>query len=105
LDFKNDLEKLGIVSAFNPGTANFSKLTTSRLYVNDAIHKASINFSESGIEAAAVTSFSLDITSAADSNAKEPIYLNFDHPFLFLIRDRSTGTPWFTGTVYIPSVE
>lgn len=104
LDFQKDLEKLGITSAFNAGTANFSKLSTSRLYVSDAVHKANIDFSESGIEAAAVTTFSLDISAMAVED--EPLVkLTFDHPFLFVIRDRANDTVWFTGTVYTPSAD
>ncbi|MBR2726040.1 hypothetical protein IKE87_02115 [Candidatus Saccharibacteria bacterium] len=104
LEFKKDLENLGIVNAFSVGTANFSKLSTSRLYVNDAVHKANIDFSESGIEAAAVTTFSLD-SKAIITEDDSLVRLTFDHPFLFVIRDRANDAVWFTGTVYTPSTD
>lgn len=104
LDFKKDLESLGITNAFNLGTANFSKLSTSRLAVNDAVHKANIDFSEDGIKAAAVTSFSLGNGFVSPSD-DSPIELSFDHPFIFVIRDRANGTVWFTGAVYTPTSE
>ena len=101
LNFKNDLESLGITQAFTPN-ADFSNMATANLYVSDAIHKANIDFSEDGIKAAAVT------VSAMASNAlaaePQPTIIKIDHPFLFLIRDKANNATWFTGVVCQPNL-
>lgn len=104
LDFKNDLEQLGISSAFSQGVADFSGMASEPLYVSDAIHKANIDFSEEGIKAAAVTAFAmLDQAIAAEDT--QPIPITINRPFLFLIRDKSNGAIWFTGAVHQPTSE
>lgn len=105
LDFKNDLQSLGIRQAFTD-SANFSNMTSNPqgLKVSDAVHKANIDFSEDGIKAAAVTAFAMMETSAAEGDAPKPVVIKIDHPFLFLIRDQADGTVWFAGTVYEPNL-
>lgn len=104
LNFKSDLETLGIKAAFNNQTADFSNMATEPLYVSDAVHKANIDFSEDGIKAAAVTAFAMDIKSALEEEEPQPVIINIDHPFVFLIRDNDNGTVWFTGAVYQPNL-
>lgn len=104
LDFTNDLMSLGVKTAFNEHTADFSGMATEPLYVSAAAHNANIDFSEDGIKAAAITAFSLDVKSAEDEDEKHPIVINIDHPFLFVIRDTKNMANWFTGTVYRPNL-
>ena len=101
LNFEDDLKSLGINSAFKDN-ADFSKMASESLYVSEASHLATIEFSEGGIKAAAVTSFSMMDTALAPST---PLEVTINHPFLFLIRDKSNGAIWFIGTVYQPSFE
>ncbi len=102
LNFKNDLQSLGVANAFSD-SADFSNMATKPLKVNNAIHKANIEFSEDGIKAAAVTAFEMyDAAALADEETPQPIDVIIDHPFLFIIRDKSTGEFWFIGTVYNP---
>ena len=106
LNFKQDLESLGVNQAFTPN-ADFSNMTSNPkgLYVSDAVHKANIDFSEEGIKAAAVTAFAMvDGMLAPDDDTAKPVIIRIDHPFLFLIRDKTDGTIWFTGTVYEPNL-
>ena len=102
LDFLNDLKQLGIKEVFTPN-ANLSKIATEELYVSDAIHKADIKFSEEGIKAAAVTVFGMK-TSAAPYDEKEIIEINFDKPFMYLIKDSDSNNIWFIGSVYKPNL-
>ena len=105
LKFGEDLQALGIQAAFNKDTADFSNMASEPLYVGQAVHKANIDFSEDGIKAAAVTTFAMMATSAAGPEEEpQPIIINIDHPFLFLIRDADNGTVWFTGAVYQPNL-
>ncbi len=103
LNFKEDLEKLGIKSAFT-SEADFSKMSTSPLSVGAALHKSNIDFSEDGVKAAAITVFSMKVISGQTKYDPQPIEITIDHPFLFLIRDASDGTIWFTGAVYQPNL-
>ncbi len=104
LNFKEDLQKLGINSAFNANSADFSNMASEGLYVGQAVHNANIDFSEDGIKAAAITVFAMKETSAVEDEAPKPVVINIDHPFLFLIRDANNGTIWFTGVVYQPNL-
>lgn len=98
-DFVADLKRLGITDAFDEELADFSNMANKQLYVSDAVHKSLIDFSEDGIKAAVVTSFSMNTTVAF----KEPIIVKFDHPFLFIIRDKNSSENWFVGAVYEPN--
>jgi serpin B len=104
LDFKADLQALGISSAFNQVNADFSRMASEPLYVSDAVHKASLNFSEDGIKAAAVTAFVMKVGAMESEEEPQPVIIDIDHPFLFLIRDANNGTIWFVGTVYQPNL-
>ena len=105
LDFKNDLEKLGITDAFDTNNADFSKMAVNNdLYVSDAVHKANIDFSEEGIKAAAITVFAMDIKSALPEKEPQPVVINIDRPFYFMIRDSKNDTVWFSGAVYEPNL-
>jgi serine protease inhibitor len=93
--------------------ADLSNLTSSDDYINEAIHKAEIDFSNEGIKAAAVTAFAgMNSMSALPSvfqyNFDVPVVeidLTFNKPYLYLIRDKSTGELWFVGTVYQPTIQ
>ena len=113
LDFIKDLNELGIEKAFSLEEANFSKMADldkvrkdlgedMNMYVSDAIHKANIDFSEKGVKAAAVTSFAMEVAATAIEPEKEPVKIEIDHPFLFMIMDKKTYEIWFVGTMYEP---
>ena len=107
LNFKGDLMSMGIQTAFNEKTADFSKMASDPLYVGAAVHKANIDFSEEGIKAAAVTVFAMnEMTAIAEEpeSSVQPIFIEIDHPFLFVIRDKESGAILFTGTVYEPNL-
>ena len=101
LKLKEDLMNLGIKDAFSIKNANFSNMSKEELYVGDAKHKADIKFSEKGIKAAAVTVIMM-LEKSAFEEPKEIVELNFNKPFMFIIRDKNTKDVWFTGTVYEP---
>ena len=98
LDLKQDLIKLGITDAFDISKANFSNISEN-LYVNDALHKADIDFTEKGIKAAAVTTITMETTSFIQ---EEPIEININKPFMYIIRDKNTNEIWFVGALYEP---
>ena len=107
LNLKQDLEKLGITNVFEQGKANLAEICDDEeVYIDKAIHKANIEFTQDGIKAAAVTMMGgLGAGGSFDyiyDVPVEEIDLTFDKPYMFLIRDKETGEIWFTGTVYEP---
>jgi serine protease inhibitor len=83
------LSDLGMAIAFSPG-ADFTRIRQSGgLWIDEVKHKTFIEVNEEGTEAAAVTSVSI-----FDSM---PPSISFDHPFLYVIRERHSGTILFIG--------
>lgn len=104
LQFIDDLNQLGIKTAFTDA-ADFSLMSKENdLKVGDAVHKATIDFSEDGIKAAAITVFAMTEASAMEGRVPEPLVITIDKPFMFLIRDKKTGENWFVGAVYEPNL-
>ena len=96
------LESMGIRRAFDAGEADFSGINGSgRLFLSDVVHKAYISVDEKGTEAAAATGAVMMPTAIPMPRA---VFIA-DHPFLFVIRDRSSGAVLFAGRVYDPGVK
>ena len=92
------LAKMGMPSAFNDG-ADFSGMTgTKDLFISDVFHKAFVSVDEEGTEAAAATAVVMSLTAAPEN----PLRLEVDRPFLFLIRDIQTNSILFMGRVVEP---
>jgi len=93
------LQKLGMIDAFDGERADFSGITGARdLSISDVLHKAFVSVDEAGTEAAAATA----VVFRAMGVPAEPIVLTVDRPFLFVIRDRPTGSILFVGRVLAP---
>ncbi len=107
------LKAMGMVRAFtNPADgdgADFSGISSSsdpldQLYISQILHKAFIDVTEKGTEAAAATVIVAEPSAAAPEETVPftPIF-KADRPFLFLIRDSKTGTILFMGRMAMPS--
>jgi serpin B len=93
---KKTLTALGMPDAFT-GSADFSGMSGSRdLSIAEVFHKAFVAVDEAGTEAAAATAVVMRAMGVPDS---ELIEVTVDRPFIFLIRDNSTGTILFIGRV------
>ncbi len=102
-DLKTVLASLGMIDLFDPGTANLSGINDQmQLVVSKVLHKTYIDVNEEGTEAAAVTAVEVIYTSAGDS---QPLYVNVNRPFIFLIRESSTESILFSGVVNNPDIE
>ncbi len=89
------LRSLGVVSAFDD-QADFSGMDgTTNLFLATALHRAFVEVNEVGTEAAAVTLFEAKTKSMSNRFVA-------DHPFLFFIRDRASGTILFLGRLTDP---
>jgi len=91
------LEAMGMPSAFS--NADFSGMTEKPgLRITHVLHKAFVEVNEEGTEAAAATAVVMK---------RESIQCAFefraDHPFLFLIREKQTGSVLFIGRISDPT--
>jgi serine protease inhibitor len=98
-ELSDPLEALGMVAAFDPYTSDFSGINTERddIYITRVEQKAFIDVHELGTEAAAATAVGVGVTSMPPS-------IHFDRPFLFAIRERSSGAILFIGRIGDPTV-
>ena len=94
------LADMGMIDAFTP-RADFSGMDGARdLYLSAVVHKAYVDVNEEGTEAAAATGAAVSAL-AIMRPAPIPVF-RADHPFLFLIRDRDSGSILFMGRVTNP---
>jgi serpin B len=94
------LISLGMGDAFSD-SADFSGIEPKKeLKISDVVHKAFIDVDEAGTEAAAASAVVMGIKSAPPP--KDLPQFIADHPFLYLIRDRQTGTILFMGRLAEP---
>jgi len=98
----DDLTNMGMGVAFDPDNADFSGINPDReLYISRVLHKTFIEVNEEGTEAAAVTAVEIGET-AYNPNEPTVVYFTADHPFIFAIRENSSGTILFMGRVNLP---
>jgi serine protease inhibitor len=100
-DLSSILSAMGMPLAFDLDKADFSGMTTQEpLFIAKVVHQANISVDENGTEASAATVVAMDAASTA---ATRQVTLNVDKPFLFAIRDTTTGAILFLGRVTDPS--
>jgi len=94
------LSNLGMGIAFTDG-ANFTGIDRrGSLAISEVLHKSFIQVDEEGTEAAAVTSVGIRAT-AVEGGATIPVVL-LDRPFIYVIRERTTGVILFVGKLAEP---
>lgn len=100
--FKLDktLATMGMTDAFID-KANFAGMDgrAEGLYISAVLHKAFVEVNEQGTEAAAATS----VVMGARGFSPEPPTFRADHPFLFLIEEKKSGSILFMGRVADPT--
>jgi len=97
------LVRLGMGDAFDANRADFSGMDGSRaLFIAAALHKAFLEVNEQGSEAAAASAVVMQLRSAPP---QRPPVFRADHPFLFLIRERASGSILFLGRYCAPEKE
>lgn len=95
LELSSDLRALGMPRAFSDA-AQFPRLVTNEsTKLSFVQHNVKVEVDEKGTRAAAVTVVGVVVTSV-------PIGVDIDRPFVFVIRERLSGTVLFTGVVRNP---
>jgi serpin B len=90
LAFTDDADFTGMADPPNPA---------ERLKIDNVYHKAFVEVTEEGTEAAAATA----VVMVARGAAMKVEQFVADHPFFFVIRDRRTNDVLFMGRVTDPS--
>jgi serine protease inhibitor len=92
----DDLIALGMRDAFVKNGGDFTRMSPRgrELFISVVKQKTYVDVNEEGTEAAAATSVGIGVTSAPLS-----IMMRVDRPFLFVIRERLSGTVVFMGRI------
>jgi serpin B len=91
LELKDVLAIMGMPSAFD-GEANFSRMSENDLLISRIIHSTYCDVNEKGTEAAAVTIIEMKEMALPEN----PVFYA-NRPFIFVIREKSTGVILFMG--------
>jgi serpin B len=95
-DLTETLQAIGMVDAFTE-RADFSGMSaTNPLFISKVVHQARVEVDESGTEGASGS-------GVAIGKGPRPKEFTANRPFVFLIRDRSTGNVLFLGRVANPA--
>ncbi len=96
------LQEMGMSTPFG-SKADFSGIggKAGDLYISDVIHKAVLEVNEQGSEAAAATATTMCMASLQNL----PKDFRADHPFIFILRENTTGTILFMGKIVDPNNE
>lgn len=95
-ELKDDLTALGMGIAFGMG-ADFSNISDQSILISRVLHQTFIKTDEEGTEAAAATVVEFEFTSMPMTTV-----VNINRPFLYFIRETTTGTIVFMGQVVDP---
>ena len=100
IEMSSILEAMGMSNAFNVTFADFTGIGDSTevgIYISKVIHKTYIQVGEKGTKAGAVTAIEMNDGSAGPPDEIKQVYL--DRPFVYMLIDCETNTPFFIGTV------
>ena len=90
---------MGMQDAFDVQKADFRNLGTAdeNIFINRVIHKTFISVAEQGTKAGAATL--VEMTLGAAFMEEEPKEVTLDRPFVYMLIDCETWTPFFIGTL------
>jgi serine protease inhibitor len=98
-ELKDDLINMGMGIAFT-WDADFSKISDMPSWISRVLHESFIETDEEGTEAAAVT-----VVEFVNTSVPVIVTVNVNRPFIYFIREISTGTILFMGRVSDPTVD
>ena len=96
-------KKMGMVTPFAEGEADFSKMMGSgdnvdvNIWIGRILHKTHIDVDRKGTKAAAATVVEMKCEAVMETEPVEVKYINLDRPFVYAIVDNNTGMPLFLG--------
>ena len=90
------LINMGMGIAFDPGSADFSRMSDADAFISFVDQFTYISTDEVGTEAAAVTVVGIELTSYQPPRT---VVFNANRPFIYVIQENSTGSILFMGAV------
>ena len=101
------LHALGVTRPFQSGMAEFDMMFQPKqpkyyYWIEKVIQKARIKVSEKGTEPGAVTIVEMDGVAEAPGDEPKKVYFYADHPFVFVIGEKTSGTILFEGVCTRP---
>ncbi|KAM9239409.1 LOW QUALITY PROTEIN: alpha-1-antitrypsin-like [Leptosomus discolor] len=100
--FKSLFKKMGVTEVFSDQADLSGVAEKTLLKVSKAIHKAMVDVSENGTEAAALTVIEMVPLSA---QFPPPPHIRFNRPFLMMIADKTTHSILFMGKIVNPTAK
>lgn len=91
------LSSLGMIDLFDMSKSDLSGMGNGQLYVSKVLHKAFVEVTEEGTEAAAATAVAVNLRCMRISYS-----FKADHPFIFFIVDRRSQMVLFIGKLVTP---
>ena len=88
---------MGMGVAFEPGKADFSRMSDRDAFISLVKQDTYIATDEVGTEAAAVTTVGIKVTSVGPDSEK--VVFKADRPFVYIIQEKSSGSVLFMGAV------
>ena len=102
IELKDTLETMGMKLAFDQYKADFYGIahpTPYPLYIGRVLHKTFFRIDEKGTSAGAATMIDVVMEGEiSDIEAKEPYTVYLDRPFVYMLIDCKSNTPFFIGT-------
>jgi serine protease inhibitor len=98
---KETLMDMGMITPFSDGADFSGMLKNGGVKIGDVIHKAFIDVSEKGTEAAAATAVIM-VNECLSSPVVQEINFVANRPFLYYIKDNATGSILFMGHINNP---
>ena len=96
-DLSDALKAMGIKVAFDRYNADFSNISDFPTYIGKVIQKTSIEVTEEGTKAAAVTAVMMMAGAAFEDI---PVFnVNLNRPYVYMIIDNTNNLPLFIGAV------
>jgi len=92
---KKYLKAMGIEKAFSSVEADFSRLTSEDCWIGMVLQKTYLRVNENGTEAAAATAVGM---------VGAPPTITFSSPFIYFIREKTSGSILFIGQVLNPNI-
>ena len=99
IPLNDPVKNVGMQLIFDRNLADFTNISDVFLFVSDIKQKTFVEVNEEGTEAAAVTVIQMDKTSAGPGTI---VQFFANRPFLYLIKEKSTGAILFIGRMDEP---
>ena len=98
---ENDIFKhLGANRMFSPNEAAFPYISPQPIYIDNVWQRAKIEVDEEGTTAAAINVGEVAATGKPSSEPDPWKYFMADHPFIYVISERTSGIIFFMGTYF-----